>query len=138
MKRRCPWAEDHQPMLKNHFSEKDQVLKSGGMESIYAKTLAMLFNGANKKAPENNNEEGIYAPKFLLTTTGVGNCSVINRTSALVCLGCRDWKKCIVIPMFFSTSVNDADIVTVITLIPLWIHSFFVTTYKITMLVREV
>ena len=74
MKRRCPWAEDHQPMLKNHFSEKDQVLKSGGMESIYAKTLAMLFNGANKKAPENNNEEGIYAPKFLLTTTGVGNC----------------------------------------------------------------
>ena len=62
MKRQCPWAEEHQPLVKNHFSEKDQVVRSGGMEPVYAKTLAMLFNGANRKAPGNNNQVSISSP----------------------------------------------------------------------------
>ena len=60
MKRPCPWEVDQQPMVKVHHSEKDQTVKTaGGMETIYAKTLAMLFNGANKKGPENNNQESV-------------------------------------------------------------------------------
>jgi len=29
------------------------------MEPVYAKTLAMLFNGANRKSPGNNNQVSI-------------------------------------------------------------------------------
>ena len=55
MKRPCPWEVEHQPMLKMHHSEKDETVKTGAMETVYSKTLAMLFNGANKK---NNNQPG--------------------------------------------------------------------------------
>jgi hypothetical protein len=65
MKRQCPWAEEQQqPLVKNHHSEKDQVVRSGGMEPVYAKTLAMLFNGANRKSPENNNQVLISPTTF--------------------------------------------------------------------------
>jgi hypothetical protein len=56
MKRPCPWSDDHQPMLKVHHSEKDETIKLGAMDTIYNKTLQLLFNGANRK---NNNHSNI-------------------------------------------------------------------------------
>lgn len=55
MKRPCPWDGDQEPLVKMHHSDKDQTLKTGCMESIYAKTLAKLFSGANKRTSDNNN-----------------------------------------------------------------------------------
>jgi hypothetical protein len=55
MKRPCPWEVDQQPMMKMHHSEKDQVVKTGALESVYTKTLALLFSGANKKASQKVN-----------------------------------------------------------------------------------
>ena len=48
MKRRHSWDGDQQPMMKMHYSEKDEAVKSGAMESVYRKTLQMLFSGANR------------------------------------------------------------------------------------------
>lgn len=55
MKRACPFEDNLTPLVKCHFSERDFVASQGGMESVYAKTLALLFSGANKKMSENNN-----------------------------------------------------------------------------------
>jgi hypothetical protein len=75
MKRPCPWEVDHQPMLKVHHSEKDETVKSGAaMESVYAKTLAMLFSGANKKGSENNNQQIGFTPKFVPTAGSCVSC----------------------------------------------------------------
>jgi hypothetical protein len=55
MKRACPFDDTMTPMVKSHYSDRDFVVHKGGMESVYAKTLALLFNGANRKKSENNN-----------------------------------------------------------------------------------
>ena len=47
MKRRHSWDGDQQPMMKMHYSEKDEAVKSGAMESVYRKTLQMLCTEAN-------------------------------------------------------------------------------------------